>query len=70
MKITDIIAGRNEAMSLVNGICGPAANTDPFAWSKMDRVRSYLQSSTVAECDGYFAPENDIERGVRELGAF
>ncbi len=70
MEIQDIIAGRNEALRLVEVECHKAATVTAFTWDKLDRVRSYLKKSTIEEANSHFAQETDHERAERELGPF
>lgn len=57
MDILDIVAGRNAAVVLVNELTGKVAGKEPYAWDKLDNVRNYLRTSTVAEVNDYFTKE-------------
>ena len=56
MDIVEIANARNEATRIVDLLAGQSANKEPFAWDKLDRIRTYLKKSTVQECDDYFNP--------------
>jgi hypothetical protein len=46
-----------EAMKIVNGCAMDVVRTDPWAYGKLSRVRSYLAKQHSAALDAYFGED-------------
>ena len=60
MEIGEIVAGWNAAMKLIDDLAQQYAQKEPYAWVKLDRIRSYIKKAAVQECDNYFSQINEF----------
>jgi hypothetical protein len=62
VDFTARITSRNQAVELVDALTVSSASTAPYAWYKLDRIRTYLKQSTIQLCEAYFAEETATQK--------